>query len=472
MHRRRTRTTLTIVVFLFSLFGLLGLAPAADAASARISGRITLPDGSPAKDFLVLMDTSGTSESWHGRTNSNGEFRSAALSTSHTFNVHVLVGNAPQYGNQIRWHVKPGTSGVNFKLRTSGEKIYGKVTDAASGKAIGGMRVSAFDTGDKSPWTFRVTTSNSDGTYELPLLDPGDFTVYYNGGVKTYTKIASGKNTKLNLTVGNGYWIANDRGGLYEFGDVGKFKHNSFATRIVSVAPTPSGEGVWLLDALGKVITYGDAKYHGDYKTRRAKGIVGKADLVDISPTRGGDGYYILDSAGGIHTFGDAKYFGSIPAMRQRGVDIGQAEVMALAPTTSGNGYWILDSAGGMFTFGDADYRGSIPAMRRRGVDIGQAKVIGMAPTASGKGYWLTDDKGGVFTFGDASYKGSVPAMKRDGKSVTSADMVDMSPSQTGNGYYVLGLDGSLYGFGDARHQGDYPALGLNGPATAIVLGP
>ncbi|MGH2695851.1 MAG: hypothetical protein ACRDIW_02545, partial [Actinomycetota bacterium] len=41
-----------------------------------------------------------------------------------------------------------------------------------------------------------------------------------------------------------------------------------------------------------------------------------QAAAIDLSTTASGAGYWILDEVGGMFTFGDAKFFGSVPGLR------------------------------------------------------------------------------------------------------------------------------------------------------------
>lgn len=466
----RTQRIPTLLALVAMVASLLALAPSAEAAG-RISGSVVYADGSPAADVKLLFGSEDRSVESNAWTDSKGRYTSESLPSDHVYHVHVFPTNG--HSGRMAWDTPVGTT-RNFKLQDTGRKIYGTVTKA-DGSTPENHLVIGFDIGKKGPWSWTLDRTDSQGRYALAALDPSDrYAVFYSGlggfGAVEYTSLGSSSDQRLDLRLGKGYWVITDRGVVHSFGDVTDFGLESYPQKFVSVARTGSGEGLWLLDEHGSVITLGDAKYHGDYKKRHEAGLVGRAEMVDIEPTDGGDGYYILDSAGGIHTFGDADFKGSIPGLRLAGQKIGQAEVMALAITRSGNGYWVLDDQGGMFTFGDATFKGSIPGLRLEGQEIGQANVIGLAPTASGKGYWLIDDVGGIFTFGDAVFKGSVPGMKQKGEPVSNPDMVDMTPSQGGEGYFIVGWDGAVYAFGDANHQGDLLSKKVGGPAAGIAL--
>ena len=80
-----------------------------------------------------------------------------------------------------------------------------------------------------------------------------------------------------------------------------------------------------------------------------------------MAPTPDGNGYWLVASDGGIFSFGDAAFYGSTGAIRLN------KPIVGMAPTPDGKGYWMVASDGGIFTFGDAAFYGS--AGRRPGLD-------------------------------------------------------------------------------------------------------
>lgn len=77
------------------------------------------------------------------------------------------------------------------------------------------------------------------------------------------------------------------------------------------IQPTPSGNGYWILNEDGGVFTYGDAPFFGSIF-----GTVPKGTAVAIRCTPTGKGYWILTSStnqglnDGVFAFGDAKFYG------------------------------------------------------------------------------------------------------------------------------------------------------------------
>ncbi|HZQ57843.1 MAG TPA: hypothetical protein VFA84_07405, partial [Acidimicrobiales bacterium] len=112
------------------------------------------------------------------------------------------------------------------------------------------------------------------------------------------------------------------------------------------VAGTPSGAGIWAVQAGGAVKAAGDATNLG------APAVVA-APVVGVTGTASGHGYWLVASDGGIFSFGDAHFFGSTGAMHLN------QPVVGMAATPDGGGYWLVASDGGIFSFGDAHFFGS-----------------------------------------------------------------------------------------------------------------
>ena len=149
---------------------------------------------------------------------------------------------------------------------------------------------------------------------------------------------------------------------------------------IVGMAPTPSGDGYWLVASDGGVFSFGDARFHGS-----TGGIALSRPIVAMAPTPSGEGYWLVASDGGIFAFGDARFHGSTG-----GISLSRP-IVAMAATRTGAGYWLIASDGGIFTFGDARFYGSAAGQ------AAMATVASMAPSPRG-GYWMVTADGAVFT--------------------------------------------------------------------------
>ncbi len=125
---------------------------------------------------------------------------------------------------------------------------------------------------------------------------------------------------------------------------------------------------------------------------------------VGMAPTPDGNGYWLVASDGGVFAYGDAAFYGSGSACTS-------TARCGMAPTTDGKGYWLVASDGGVFAYGDAAFYGS-------GVDLPlHQPIVGMAATTDGKGYWLVASDGGVFAYGDAGFYGSGVACRSTSRS-------------------------------------------------------
>jgi hypothetical protein len=121
--------------------------------------------------------------------------------------------------------------------------------------------------------------------------------------------------------------------------------------------------------------------------------------VVGMAPTPTGNGYWLVASDGGIFAYGDAKFFGSTGAIKLN------KPIVGMARYPDGKGYWMVGSDGGIFSFAaegtTARFHGSAGA-------VPLAKpIIGMAATRTGAGYWLVATDGGIFNYGDAVLVGS-----------------------------------------------------------------
>jgi hypothetical protein len=121
-----------------------------------------------------------------------------------------------------------------------------------------------------------------------------------------------------------------------------------------------------------------------------------------MAPTPTGNGYWLVARDGGVFAFGDAVFRGSTGGVRLN------QPIVSLAASPSGGGYWLAAADGGVFAFGDARFLGSA-AGRPAG-----NPVSGIAATATGNGYWLAARDGGVYAYGDAPFAGSAAGATSD----------------------------------------------------------
>ncbi|MGA8371986.1 MAG: hypothetical protein WB765_17780, partial [Acidimicrobiales bacterium] len=174
--------------------------------------------------------------------------------------------------------------------------------------------------------------------------------------------------------------------------------------------------------------------------------------IVGMAPTPDGQGYWMVARDGGIFTFGDAGFFGS-----EGGQPLNQP-IVGMAPTPDGQGYWLVAADGGIFTFGDAFFYGS------EGGQPLNAPIVGMATTPGG-GYFLVASDGGLFGFGTTAgeFYGS------EGGTPLSSPVVGMATTPGEAGYWMVGSDGSVYNFGNAGFFGSMAGTPLVAPMVGMA---
>jgi uncharacterized protein YkwD len=218
---------------------------------------------------------------------------------------------------------------------------------------------------------------------------------------------------------------------------------------IVGMAPTPDGNGYWLVASDGGIFTFGDAHFYGSTGNRRLN-----KPIVGITATPTGRGYWMVASDGGIFSFGDAHFYGST------GNIVLNKPIVGMTRSIDGRGYWMVASDGGVFTFGDAHFYGSTGNLRLK------RPIVGMARTPTGHGYWMAASDGGIFTFGDAHYWGS------KGGTWLPTPIAGMSSDPTAQGYWMVSSDGHVYSFGHATNLGSATNMMAGQPAIGITSAP
>ena len=161
--------------------------------------------------------------------------------------------------------------------------------------------------------------------------------------------------------------------------------------------------------------------------------------IVASAPTPSGQGYYLVGSDGGIFTFGDAAFHGSMGGLALN------EPVVGIAPDPDGVGYWLVAADGGIFAF-EAPFRGSLPAV----APVLNQPVVGAI--AFGTGYAMVASDGGVFNFSDQAFLGSLGG--RPIPTPVTALAAFAATDDTGPGYWMTEAGGTVHAFGDAApHQ-------------------
>jgi hypothetical protein len=164
---------------------------------------------------------------------------------------------------------------------------------------------------------------------------------------------------------GDGYWLIGRDGGVFAFGNapflgsaVGAHSpcpvgSASGCTALaiprpfVGIATTPDGNGYWLVDNQGYVYAYGDAPSFSPGPLRLNAAVVG------IAATPDGRGYWLVAADGGVFAFGDAGFYGSMAGRPLNRL------VVSLSPAPDGQGYRLAAADGGVFAFGTGTFLGA-----------------------------------------------------------------------------------------------------------------
>ncbi len=237
------------------------------------------------------------------------------------------------------------------------------------------------------------------------------------------------------------FWLATQSGAVYPFGVPSYGAPAGPLNRpLVSIVPTVSRQGYWLVASDGGIFSYGDAHFYGSTGSLRLN-----RPVVGMAATSDHQGYWMVASDGGIFSFGDAKFYGSTGALALN------KPIVGMAVTPDGGGYWLVASDGGIFSFGDAHFYGSTGALTLN------KPIVGMGVTPDGAGYWMVASDGGVFSFGDAHFHGST--------ATTAGDPTEQVIStSSGQGYWIVEQNGTATPFGDAVTQ--------SAPVTALLFTP
>ncbi|MCB0993113.1 MAG: hypothetical protein KDB16_19195 [Acidimicrobiales bacterium] len=258
-----------------------------------------------------------------------------------------------------------------------------------------------------------------------------------------------------------GYWMVDETGYVYAFGDsetvVPTGTRATVTSRAVKVLENPSGAGIWILESNGVVHALGGAPHYGNVNLAQLSN--GEVPST-MAATPGGLGYYVFTSKGRALTFGNATHFGDL-------VTIGLADalrgpVVDSASLQDGRGYYMVGSDGGIFTFGDAVFAGSVPQVVPGPLD---SPVNGLVVDPDGSGYWLVAGDGGVFAF-DAPFRGSIPGVLPPGTKLNQP-INGMVPY--GNGYLMVAGDGGIFNFSNLAFLGSLGDRQIPSPIVAVA---
>lgn len=237
----------------------------------------------------------------------------------------------------------------------------------------------------------------------------------------------------------NGYWMLDEVGVVYEFGDAPNHGYALF-TGMVDIESTPAGDGYWTVDRWGFVSSFGAARNAGGLN-----GAVLPGESVEAIAPHGSTGYWLVTTSGRVSAHGTAPFLGDLA-----GVPL-NAPVIDAAVAPGGGGYALAGADGGVFTFGGAAFAGSAGGLPLA------SPVRSVVADPDGVGYWLVAGDGGVFAF-DAPFHGSM------GGTPLNRPVVGMVGSTAG--YLLVAEDGGAFAFGAAPFRG---SLGAAPPSDRVV---
>ncbi len=181
---------------------------------------------------------------------------------------------------------------------------------------------------------------------------------------------------------GRGYWMVDAAGQLFHYGDAAAIKAVAAPHRVIGIAAAPRG-GLYAFTAYGNVDNLGVAKFYGSPRAsgRRVSTITGMAVTPD------GRGYWLVNAAGRVFSYGDAaRLTGVTSTYPVHGI-----------VAARGGGIWLWTTHGNVDNLGGAPFYGSPVAQRHR-----TTGVTGFARTKDGRGYWLVQSGGKVLSYGNA----------------------------------------------------------------------
>ena len=233
-------------------------------------------------------------------------------------------------------------------------------------------------------------------------------------------------------TDGKGYFVGDNNGDVYSYGDADIPSSTGGTQRIAGIAvehESNGPDGYLQVTPAGQIYADG-ASFYGSVSGPLNEPIVG------IAVTPDNQGYWMVASDGGVFAFGDAKYYGSMGGIRLN------QPIVGMAPDDATGGYWLVASDGGVFSF-NAPFYGSTGAIKLN------QPIVGMEAAPDGSGYRFVASDGGVFCF-------NLPFVGSLGANPPPSPIAGMAPSGN-DGYWLVEHNNTVQAFGTA------PVLAQNG---------
>jgi alpha-tubulin suppressor-like RCC1 family protein len=306
------------------------------------------------------------------------------------------------------------------------------------------------------------------------------FTIYaFNAAGRSPSVTSSAKMpmwSTCHSTQPQGYWLAEQDGTVYSFGQAPVFGSPTLASgrTAVDIERTSSSCGYWVLDSAGTFHRFGDAAALPQANltslvTNYDFGVAADAAEIIVSAisTADGKGAYIFSSIGRVIRVGTAPKI-TDTSNRENLLWIPKlnSPIVDARLTTTGNGYWMLAEDGGIFSFGDAKFSGSVP-QRPSSEWLGE-EIISFAPDLDGTGYVIAAKSGKAWWFEHATRKQLPDVLEAAfGTRTLNASIVAVMARRCG-GYLMVANDGGVFAtpMSDCGFQG---SLGANPPDTKII---
>jgi len=231
----------------------------------------------------------------------------------------------------------------------------------------------------------------------------------------------------------DGYWLLGGDGGVFAFGGAAPYNaHPTLTTTSKfyrAIVPTPTGNGYYVVGALGEITPEGDAvngfwniassghnSIAADYSAKNTGGLasipgIPSGGIVSAAVTSTGRGMYLLLNTVGVYTYGDAVYRGWASYINFAGGE--RATAITAYGAGSSGGYIIATSKGNVSAY-NAPIHGNVAGTNLAG------PIVSIAYTPGAQGYWLAGQDGGIFALGDAVFQQALKAPTVAPKPTTS----------------------------------------------------
>ncbi|PSR20840.1 MAG: hypothetical protein C7B45_13200 [Sulfobacillus acidophilus] len=264
-------------------------------------------------------------------------------------------GSATNYGG-LRAQTQQATAAAVALVPTANDRGYwiltrtGKVYNFGDATSFGPIK-------SAKPITAVALAVLPSGTGAYVLAQDG--TVYPLGQAQNYGSPASPITaTSMAVTAnGQGYWILGAHGFVYAYGNA-KRANKTFGVGATSHTPLLLPE---LRFRPGKVQSETGSQSGVAHRVSKATNATVEPSTntaVSLVPTNSGQGYWILWQNGAIQTYGNAASFGQPTRTQMKG-----ASALGLTLTPDQSGYNVVLSTGQVLAFGDAQAVSMIPGI-------------------------------------------------------------------------------------------------------------